>query len=86
MAHPKSRISKQRKRKRRTHKKASIPQIATCKTTGESHLYHRAYQDLDGNLYYRGKVLIQADEDIQYTNAFMQKIIAGKIFPAIIFI
>lgn len=61
MAHPKSRVSKQRKRKRRTHKKASLPQIATCTTTGERHLYHRAYYDLEGNMYYRGKMLIQAE-------------------------
>ena len=63
MAHPKSRVSKQRKRKRRTHKKASLPQIATCPTTGEKHLYHRAYYDLEGNLYYRGKVLVPAVEE-----------------------
>jgi len=63
MAHPKSRISKQRKRKRRTHKKMAIPQIAICKNTGESHLYHRAYYH-DGNLYYRGKVLVQAEEEL----------------------
>lgn len=63
MAHPKSRISKQRKRKRRTHKKMAIPQIAICKTTGEAHLYHRAYYH-DGNLYYRGKLLVQADEEL----------------------
>ena len=62
MAHPKSRISKQRKRKRRTHKKAAIPQIAICKTTGEPHLYNRAYWH-DGNMYYKGKIVIKADED-----------------------
>ncbi len=64
MAHPKSRISKQRKRKRRTHLKAPIPQIATCKTTGEQHIYHRAYW-VDGNMYYRGQVVIQAVEDVE---------------------
>jgi len=63
MAHPKSRISKQRKRKRRTHKKATAPQISTCSVTGERHVYHQAYYDEDGNLYYRGKVLIQAEEE-----------------------
>lgn len=62
MAHPKSRISKQRKRKRRTHKKLTAPQVALCKTTGEAHLRHRAYE-VDGDLYYRGKVLIKGDED-----------------------
>lgn len=63
MAHPKSRISKQRKRKRRTHKKLSMPQIATCNKTGEPHLYHRAYWH-EGSMYYKGQVVIQADEDL----------------------
>ena len=63
MAHPKSRISKQRKRKRRTHKVAPIPHVATCKETGEKHLRHHAYYDTEGNMYYRGKVLIAAEED-----------------------
>ena len=63
MAHPKSKISKQRKRKRRTHKKAPMPQIATCSNTGEKHLYHRAYYDLEGNMYYRGKMLIKLEEE-----------------------
>lgn len=61
MAHPKSRISKQRKRKRRTHKKAAVPQVATCSATGEKHLYHRAYYDDEGNMLYRGKVIVQAE-------------------------
>ncbi|MEO0339165.1 MAG: 50S ribosomal protein L32, partial [Bacteroidota bacterium] len=34
MAHPKSRISKQRKRKRRTHYKAATPNVVTCNVTG----------------------------------------------------
>ena len=50
MAHPKSKISKQRKRKRRTHKKAREP-----------HLYHRAYWS-DGNMYYKGQLVIKAEE------------------------
>lgn len=62
MAHPKSRISKQRKRKRRTHKKLTAPQISICPTTGEPHLYHRAYE-VDGDLYYRGKILVKEAED-----------------------
>ena len=64
MAHPKSRISKQRKRKRRTHKKATAPQIATCANTGERHMYHRAYYDEEGNLLYRGRVLVKAEEEL----------------------
>ncbi len=61
MAHPKSKISKQRKNKRRTHKKATVPQIAVCKTTGEPHLFHRAYWS-EGSMYYKGQVVIQAEE------------------------
>ena len=57
MAHPKRKISKTRRDKRRTHYKVSDSQIATCKTPGEAHLYHRAHWH-EGKLYYRGKVLI----------------------------
>ena len=63
MAHPKSKISKQRKRKRRTHYKAETPTVAICPTTGEPHIYHRAYW-LDGNMYYKGQIVIKADEDL----------------------
>jgi len=63
MAHPKSRISKQRKRKRRTHKKATTPQLATCAKTGESHIYHRAYW-VEGTMYYKGQVVIEAAEEL----------------------
>jgi len=58
MAHPKRRISTQRKRKRRTHYKAETPNVAICPNTGEAHLWHRAYY-VDGNLYYRGKLAIE---------------------------
>ncbi|HIP48234.1 MAG TPA: 50S ribosomal protein L32 [Lutibacter sp.] len=61
MAHPKRKISKQRRDKRRTHYKASTPQIGTDTTTGEAHLYHRAHWN-EGKLYYRGQVLIDATE------------------------
>ena len=61
MAHPKSRISKMRKRKRRTHYKAETPNILTCKTTGEAHLRHHAYYH-EGDLYYKGKVVIKGEE------------------------
>lgn len=42
MAHPKRKISKTRRDKRRTHYKAVAPTIAKDPTTGEMHLYHRA--------------------------------------------
>ncbi len=63
MAHPKRKISKTRRDKRRTHYKASSQQIATCPTTGETHQYHRAYWS-EGKLYYKGKVLIDEQADI----------------------
>ncbi len=61
MAHPKRKISKQRKGKRRTHKNAAVPHVHICKETGIAHLWHRAYYDDDGNLYYKGKVAISAN-------------------------
>tara|TARA_B000000557_G_C20632500_1_gene382822 strand:+ start:338 stop:535 length:198 start_codon:yes stop_codon:yes gene_type:complete len=64
MAHPKRKISKTRRDKRRTHFKATAPQIGTCSTTGESHLYHRAHWH-EGKLYYRGKILIDNNEVIE---------------------
>jgi len=61
MAHPKRKISKTRRDKRRTHYKAADQHIATCSKTGEAHLYHRAHWH-EGKLYYRGKVLVDAVE------------------------
>lgn len=61
MAHPKRKISKQRGRKRRTHYKATVSQIAIDPTTGEAHLYHRAHWH-EGKLYYRGQVLIDSEQ------------------------
>ena len=59
MAHPKRKISKTRRDKRRTHYKASTPQIATCPTTGEAHLYHRAHWH-DGLTVRDGALLLSA--------------------------
>jgi large subunit ribosomal protein L32 len=61
MAHPKSRGSKQRKHKRRTHFKISAPNVATCAVTGERHLLHHAYNDAEGNLYYRGRIFSKVE-------------------------
>ena len=60
MAHPKSRISKQRKRKRRTHYKASTPTLTVCQQTGVTHRPHTAYTDAEGNMYYNGNLLVKA--------------------------
>lgn len=57
MPNPKWRHSKRRKRARRTHYTTDVPQIATCPTTGEQHLFHHAHM-VDGDLYYRGQVLV----------------------------
>lgn len=57
MAHPKRKISKTRRDKRRTHYKATAPTVSICSVTGEPHLRHRAYY-VDGVLYYRGKQLV----------------------------
>ena len=60
MAHPKRKISKTRRDKRRTHDKASSPALSTCQTTGTVHRRHRAYY-VDGNLYYKGKLVIEKE-------------------------
>lgn len=59
MAHPKRKISKTRRDKRRTHHKINEKTIAICKTTNEAHLYHRAYV-VDGDLYYKGKKIVES--------------------------
>ncbi len=56
MAHPKRKISKTRRNKRRTHYKADSPVIAICPSTGVSHIFHRAYVH-EGKLYYKGKLV-----------------------------
>tara|TARA_B110000914_G_C15430122_1_gene430963 strand:+ start:821 stop:1000 length:180 start_codon:yes stop_codon:yes gene_type:complete len=58
MAHPKRKISKTRRDKRRTHYKAVAPTLSLCSSTGETHLRHRAYF-VDGTLFYRGKQLVE---------------------------
>ena len=64
MAHPKRKISKTRRDKRRTHYKATVPQIAVDSVTGETHLYHRAHWH-EGKLYYRGQVIIDKAEEAE---------------------
>ncbi|MEZ4935861.1 MAG: 50S ribosomal protein L32 [Saprospiraceae bacterium] len=61
MANPRTRTSKRRKRARRTHYKATAPNVATCSVTGEAHMMHRAYYDDEGNMRYRGRVLVKAE-------------------------
>jgi large subunit ribosomal protein L32 len=61
MAHPKRKVSKTRRDKRRTHYNATAPTLAVCSATGESHLYHRAYWH-EGKMYYKGKVVVDQAE------------------------
>ncbi|MDR0753793.1 MAG: 50S ribosomal protein L32 [Prevotellaceae bacterium] len=55
MAHPKHRISKQRRDKRRTHYKAVAPVLANCSNCGTAVLYHRVCPECG---YYRGRLII----------------------------
>jgi large subunit ribosomal protein L32 len=41
MAVPKKKVSKQRKRKRRTHHKAEVPTLVSCPKCGDPKLPHR---------------------------------------------
>ena len=55
MAHPKRKISKSRRDKRRTHYKASAPSIAKCSNCGDIKLSHRACPNCG---YYAGRSMI----------------------------
>ncbi len=60
MAVPKRRVSKQRKRKRRTHYKAQETTLGTCSKTGDPAVRHRVC--LTSGMY-RGKLIFEPDED-----------------------
>jgi len=60
MAVPKKRISKQRKRKRRTHYKAAEPTLGTCSKTGDTKLRHRVCPTSG---VYRGKVIYEIEKE-----------------------
>lgn len=60
MPNPKHKISKSRRDKRRTHYKATAPTFAVDPTTGEGHLWHRAYWH-ENKLYYKGKVVMERE-------------------------
>jgi large subunit ribosomal protein L32 len=61
MAHPKRKISKTRRDKRRTNIKLTPKTTAIDPTTGEVHQYHRAHW-VDGKLYYKGQVVMERDD------------------------
>ncbi len=54
MAHPKHKLSKQRRDKRRTHDKLTVPTMATCSNCGAAVLYHRVCPECG---YYRGRLM-----------------------------
>lgn len=58
MPNPKRRHSAQRGAKRRTHYKAIVDTLSTDKTTGETHMRHRAHW-VENKMYYRGRVVME---------------------------
>ena len=58
MAHPKRKISKTRRDKRRTHDTLTLKQLSVDATTGEVHSRHTAHVS-EGNLYYRGRLVVE---------------------------
>jgi len=58
MAHPKRKISKQRRDKRRTHYKATDSTLAKCSNCGTTIRYHRVCPECG---FYRGKLAIEKD-------------------------
>lgn len=63
MAHPKRRHSSTRRDKRRAHDSLQSKALSTDPTTGEVHQMHRAHV-FEGNLYYKGKVVVEAYEKV----------------------
>lgn len=56
MAHPKRKVSKQRRDKRRTHDVAVAPTLATCSNCGATIMYHHVCPECG---YYRGRKFIE---------------------------
>ena len=56
MAHPKHRISKQRKRKRRTHYKIEAPNVVSCGNCGAPKLMHHICGECG---HYRGRLIVK---------------------------
>ena len=52
MAHPKHKLSKQRRDKRRTHDFAPVPTLSVCPNCGATVMYHRVCPECG---YYRGR-------------------------------
>ena len=58
MAHPRSKQSKTRSRKRRTHYKLDVPNVTACKNCGAPILHHHVCAECGQ---YKGKVAIEKD-------------------------
>lgn len=58
MPNPKRRHSQQRGAKRRTHYKATVDTLSIDKTTGETHMRHRAHW-VENKLFYKGRVVME---------------------------
>ncbi len=59
MAHPKRKISKTRRNKRRSHHRLATPQMETCGNCGATHVRHRICPECGQ---YRGKQAIEIIE------------------------
>lgn len=60
MAHPKHKLSKQRRDKRRTHDFAAVPTLGTCSHCNSPVIYHRVCPVCG---YYRGRLIIAKNEE-----------------------
>ena len=58
MAHPKRKISKTRRDKRRTHYKATLPTLGTCSNCGSTVKLHTVCGECG---FYRGKLAVEKD-------------------------
>jgi len=58
MPHPKRKISRQRRDKRRTHDKVAIPVVGTCSNCGAYVKYHHVCPQCG---FYRGKPAIEKE-------------------------
>lgn len=61
MAHPKRKISKQRRDKRRTHFKAKTPNVSSCSNCGSPVLWHRICPECG---FYKGQLAIEPKGEI----------------------
>jgi len=59
MAVPKKKVSKQRKRKRRTHYKAAVPRLVPCPRCGDPKLPHRVCPTCGT---YRGEQVVEVEQ------------------------